>query len=176
MKAQQIIQALYSFFLGLVVVGFVAVGLMTFYPQSRYDQTSSGDDAWRAAVDSWSLGASIILLVCATVIFAVSLVLSERLDVVANGLLLGGVFTMIYAVGVSLDGRTSPLRFVVVAVALLVTVAVGYLKFVRGRRGAATAALAAAAGASASGVAPDVTERLVRVETKLDALRRALDG
>ena len=60
MKAQQIIQALYSFFLGLVVVGFVAVGLMTFYPQSRYDQTSSGDDAWRAAVDSWSLGASII--------------------------------------------------------------------------------------------------------------------
>ena len=60
--------------------------------------------------------------------------------------------------------------------ALLVTVAVGYLKFVRGRRGAATAAVAAAAGASASGVAPDVTERLVRVVTNLDALRRALDG
>ncbi len=49
----------------------------------------------------------------------------------SNGILLGGVFTMIYAVGMTVSSNASVLRFVVVAVALAVTVAIGYLKFVR---------------------------------------------
>lgn len=177
MRTHHLLQVLYSFFLGLVVVGFVGVGLNTFYPQPRYDESNYGNpegagSAYQAAMDLWSLNASMILLTCATVLLAVSLVRPDRMAVLSNGLLLGGLFTMVYAVGMSLSGQGSVVRFGVIGAALAVTFGVGYLKFVRHKgtpeAGAATAGLPVEADES-------LDARVARVEAALDALRRALD-
>ena len=50
---------------------------------------------------------------------------------ISNGLLLGGGFTMLYGVGWIVATDTSVTRFVVMTVALLITLALGYLRFVR---------------------------------------------
>jgi hypothetical protein len=51
--------------------------------------------------------------------------------VISNGLLLGGVFTMLYGVGWIATTGTSITRFLVMTVALVITLGLGYVRFVR---------------------------------------------
>lgn len=166
MRTNTALQVIFAFFLGLVVVAFVGIGVNTFYPEPPWDGSEAG---WA----NWRLVTGIILLVCATVLLAVSLLLPETQGVLSNGVLLGGVFTMVYAVGMTVTSDRSVLRFVVVAAALAVTIGIGYLKFVRRRAAVAAAAAAAPADAQASG---ELAGRLTVVEQKLDAIARALHG
>jgi len=165
MRTNTALQIIFAFFLGLVVVAFVGIGVNTFYPEPAY--VDGRPDQYLG----WQLTTGIILLVCATIILAVSLFLPEHQGALSNGILLGGVFTMIYAVGMTVSSNASVLRFVVVAIALAVTIAIGYLKFVRGR-----AAKAVGQPATGEGVPAELAERLAAVERKLDALGRALQG
>ena len=61
---------------------------------------------------------------------AVSLIRADRLSVISNGLLLGGVLTMLYGTGWTLASGDSRARFWVMAVALLITLLLGYVRFV----------------------------------------------
>jgi len=114
MKTNTALQVIFAFFLGLVVVAFVGIGVNTFYPEPTY----TGGDYPAGLYSDWRLVTGIILLVCATVLLVISLVLPEDQGVLSNGLLLGGVFTMVYAVGVTVSSDRSVVRFVVVAFAL----------------------------------------------------------
>lgn len=173
MRTNNALQVIFAFFLGLVVVAFIGIGVNTFYPEPN----GSG------MYTNWRLTTGMILLVCATMVLVVSLLMPEVQGVLSNGVLLGGVFTMVYAVGVAISTDRSVLRFIVVAVALVVTIGVGYLKFVRGHRSEPAVPIAAgtsgAAIASASvpeDVSAQFADRLAAVEHKLDALARALQG
>ncbi len=167
MRANAALQIIFAFFLGLVVVAFVGIGANTFYPSPDYPVDVTLQDSWAAMRDQWTLVTGIILLLCATALLAVSLFLPEHQAVLSNGILLGGVFTMIYAVGMAFSADTSLVRFGVVTAALAVTIAVGYLKFARGRRAAGPSALD-------PGAVGELGRRLADVERKLDALGRAL--
>lgn len=168
MKGDNLLHVLYSFFLGLVVVGFVGIGVNTFLPEPRVDGYSGGTEP--EVLAAWRLNTCMALVVCATLVMVLSLIRSERQAVISNGLLLGGLFTMVYAVIMSITAGQSLVRFFVILAALVVTVGVGYLKFVRGR---ATPARVPAAATGAAG-ADELVGRLAAVERKLDAIGRAL--
>jgi hypothetical protein len=72
-----------------------------------------------------------LLIVVATLAMAISLVRAERLPVVSNGPLLGRVFTMLYGIGSILVTDAWVMRFLVMTVALVITLALGYARFVR---------------------------------------------
>jgi Flp pilus assembly protein TadB len=165
------LQTIFSFFLGLMVLAFVGVGVNTFYPQpaetsqkaqqdiSRkmealngktanrsltateqaelarlQDQQNALQDKTDAAMKTWARNTSIILVLFATLVMVISLTLSDQLRVISNGLLLGGLFTMIYGVGWVIFSGNSTARFVVILFALAVALALGYVKFVRQRK------------------------------------------
>jgi hypothetical protein len=73
-------------------------------------------------------------VVFATLVLAASLLLADQLRVISNGLLLGGLFTMVYGVGWVIFSGNSVARFWVITLALVVSIGLGYLKFVRGRK------------------------------------------
>ena len=79
----------------------------------------------------WAQSTSIVLIVLATIAMVVSLVRANRLPVISNGLLLGGIFTMLYGVGWIVATESSITRFLVMSVALVITLALGYVRFVR---------------------------------------------
>ncbi|MBN1832187.1 MAG: hypothetical protein JW896_08760 [Deltaproteobacteria bacterium] len=79
----------------------------------------------------WCLSTSIILIIFSTLTLVVSLVRAVQLQVVSNGLLLGGVFTMLYGMGWIAFAGTSTIRFLVMTAALIVTLVLGYVRFVR---------------------------------------------
>lgn len=159
---QSVLQAIFSVFLGLVVTAFVGIGVNTFLPEP--DLRPETESVW----NGWRLTTSIVLLVCATAVMLLSLAVTRAGAVLANGALLGGLFTMIYAVGMGISAGQQWPRFLVMAVALVITVAVGWWRFSR-------RSVAPAPTSSAGGVLPgEADARLAAVEAKLDALGRAL--
>jgi hypothetical protein len=203
------LQTIFSFFLGLMVLALIGVGVYTFYPSPGdaiqkqlnqfYNQQSivgskgveaTGTAATEQAAlqkqindlnnemqvvtEPWARNTSIILVLFATLVMGISLIRSEQLKVLSNGLLLGGLFTMVYGSGWTIASGTSMARFFVVLFALAVTIALGYLKFVRGAKAVAVAP-AVEGGALPAGSAEigDLAARVTAVEDRLAAAASA---
>jgi hypothetical protein len=202
-RQQYALQTIFSFFLGLMVLAFVGVGVNTFYPEPRIQQQDEQQlwremetlqpkaehggeldadararrdalqaqlDALRAEVERarelWARNTSIILVVLATGVMGVSLIRSDQLRVISNGLLLGGLFIMVYGTGWVIFSGQSTARFVVITFALLVTVGLGYLKFVRDRQRAASRPVADGAVSTVDAeVVADLEARVQALET-----------
>ena len=130
-------------------------------------------DALRDAQRPWGRTTSIILMVVATLAMAVSLIRADQLPVISNGLLLGGVFTMLYGVGWIIATDVSKARFVVMAIALVITLALGYARFVRNGKTAADKVGGAPTGAD--GLA-DMESRLRALEERMQEAGRVLAG
>ena len=209
------LQTIFSFFLGLMVLAFIGVGVNTFYPspseihkeqrqelqrqrdelsvqangrkletaqQAEMDRLIAEQNALQRTIEAeekgWARVTSIILVVFATIVMGISLVRSEQLRVVSNGLLLGGLFTMIYGVGWVIFSGNSVARFAVMAFALAVAISLGYVKFVRGRVRAATPAVAAQIASSGAGDAAlaGLEARVSALEERAAAAAAALGG
>lgn len=125
----------------------------------------------RRVRDAWGRQMSIILIAFATLAMAVSLVRADQLPVISNGLLLGGVFTMLYGVGWMVTTENATSRFVVIAVALALTLGLGYLRFVRhGQPAESVRSPAMPADVS------DLDRRVRRLEERMAEAARAFDG
>lgn len=130
----------------------------------------------RSKRDAWSQSTSIILISVATVLMVISLALGESLTILSNGILLGGLFTMLYGVGWGIASGNSLTRFLVLVAALVVSLLLGYFKFARNRGGRASGAVpAAAAGLAATseaaavdaGVVDELAARVSSLELRL---------
>jgi hypothetical protein len=212
-RQQYALQTIFSFFLGLMVLAFIGIGVITFYPQPEYDEPpemrelqreqeqiwSKDRDGELSAADQkrvdeiqeemdalweeqeevrqiWARNTSIILILFATLVMGISLIRSEQLRVISNGLLLGGLFTMVYGVGWIIASGESVARFGVIVFALAITLGLGYLKFVRGKEAGAAAAVAVAGAGGeidAAALGPLVS-RIEALEARTEAAANAL--
>lgn len=78
--------------------------------------------------------ASAVALASSIVAMAVSFVFLRKILLISDGLLLGGVFSLIYSIVRGFDARDNMFRFVIVSVGFAVSLVFGYLKFVRKQR------------------------------------------
>lgn len=144
------IRYIYTFFVGLFLAIFVGMGIAVFYaaPKSPESPNFYGKEltlqeqeqqkafdvkqkAWDKEMQHYNRNASVIILSCAVVVLATSLLLAEKLGVIADGLLLGGIFTLLYGVGRGMAADSNKYRFLVATVGLVVTLVLGYVKFTR---------------------------------------------
>lgn len=148
----------------------------------RLDKQIRAIEKKRDALQStWAINTSIVLITFATALMAISLFLPEHLRVFSNGVLLGGLFTVLYGTAWSFAGGNSRARFFVILVAVVLAIAFGYLRFVRGRKQAEAAARASAA----AGVVPVAVSdegaaallaRVEALEARAAAAAEALGG
>lgn len=136
--------------------------------QTKRDQTRDAD---RVAREVWGRWTSVILIALATLVMAISLVRADQLPVVSNGLLLGGLFTMLYGVGWIIATDTSTIRFLVMTLALAITLALGYVRFVR-RKSIAPAGVTS--GSGESGGLADLEHRVHELERRMTDAATAL--
>lgn len=129
-------------------------------------------DAAQVSRESWGRSTSIILIALATLAMAVSLVRADQLPVISNGLLLGGVFTMVYGVGWIVATDTSVARFLVMTVALGITLALGYVRFVRLRQ--VTSAVPSGPSIADGGGLADIERRVRNLEERMNEAANAL--
>ena len=134
-------------------------------------QRSKLVDATAEARKPWGRSTSMILIVFATLAMAVSLVRADQLPVISNGMLLGGLFTMLYGVGWIVATDTSITRFLVMTAALVITLGLGYVRFVR--RGAASPIAAGSTIPETEGLT-QIEQRVRNLEARMNEAAHAL--
>jgi hypothetical protein len=144
------IRYIYTFFVGLFLAIFIGMGIAVFYPAPLspepppyYGQTMTDSEkkaqsdfevkqkAYDKELWRYNRNASVIILSCAVIVLAISLSFADKIGIIADGLLLGGIFTLLYGVGRGMATDSNKYRFLIATIGLTVTLVLGYLKFTR---------------------------------------------
>lgn len=153
------LEIIYTFFVGILIAVFVGVGIAAFYvepkapeyptmlkvysapvpagapstesakleiEQRKYDAQQK---KYEAQMNIYNRNVSIIALIAAIIVSSISITFFKNLRVIADGLLLGGVITLLYSVVRIFGSGDDKLRFVVVSIGLIVALVLGYKKF-----------------------------------------------
>jgi len=150
-----VIKFVYTIFLALLIALFVGLGISAFYPGPKEPQFPVELDAEKPGCEEtpalktareefnqaqrdytnnfkpYSRNVSIISIAAAILILIASLTLLSKIKMIADGILLGGVFTTIYSIIRGLMSEDTKFRFLIVTVGLLIALVLGYLKFIR---------------------------------------------
>jgi len=152
-----IIKIIYTIFLGILLALFVGLGIDAFYPGPREPEypvelqvekptiQMDGEDELKTVREDYTKktnefrekskiynrNVSIISLMAAIVLLILSLTYLSKIQIIADGLLLGGVFTVIYSIIRGLMSENSQFRFIVVTAGLVIALVLGYLKFIK---------------------------------------------
>lgn len=155
-----LLKAIYVVFLGLIIALFVGLGIAAFYtapvvpkmPPEAVEVTYRKDPSPEAIkaqreyekqqqnynenqLAPYNRNVSIISLIFAVVILTLGMVFSLKFLILSDGILLGGVFTLIYSIINAVGANNVRFTFVIVSIGLVVTIFLGYWKFLRHQKG-----------------------------------------
>lgn len=150
-----IIKFIYTIFLALLVALFVGFGIDAFYQgpeapkypaalevvrqgceQTMEEKTISQEfnksqEKYMDEMKVYNRNVSIISLAAAIIILVLSLTLLTKIKMIADGILLGGVFTTLYGIIRGLMSEGSLFRFLIIVIGLIIALTLGYIKFIR---------------------------------------------
>ncbi|GAA1753179.1 hypothetical protein [Kocuria aegyptia] len=150
----RLVRTAYTLFLGLLLALFVGLGVATVHPgpeepapppaiaaaresrelapeeQQQWAAYEREREAWEDGSMRHSRDVGVIALAASVVLLAVSLAVERRRPVLAHGVLLGGLLTMLHSVVRTLISQDTVAAFAVVTVALAVMLYLGYRRFV----------------------------------------------
>ena len=149
----RVLKMVYTFFLGILLALFVGVGINTFYEPPKAPEyplelnmlqgkepTQSeraaerafqiSEKAYQEKMKPYNRNVSIMTLVAAISFLAISLAFEKRIKVIADGVMLGGLFTLLYSIGRGFASENSKYVFVMITVGLVVVLLLGYHRFV----------------------------------------------
>lgn len=151
---QSFLHVLYAVFIGAFLALFVGFGIAAFYEaperpelsppaatmepdsslqesEDNYDQYQQQNEKYEDEMESYNTTVSGIAVGTALVVFLISLFAARGIPVIADGLLFGGAFTLLYGVGRSFTVSDPQVPFLMLAVALPIVLLVGYMRFYR---------------------------------------------
>jgi predicted histidine transporter YuiF (NhaC family) len=148
-----LLRVIYTVFLALLISLFFGLGVAAFYPRPKapeytpvmkeidsktveaqneqdlkYQQEQSDYQTVRKQYDR---NVSMITLGLAVLAQIVSLLFLNKILIISDGLMLGGVFTLVYSIILGFSTEDARYRFVIVSVGLLITLGLGYIKFIK---------------------------------------------
>lgn len=128
---------------------FVGLGISTFYegphqpeaPVAIEAKTPTAEQeasirqyeqdfrAYEKKAQHYSRNVSIIALICAVVLLIVSFLLERFNQIITNGVLLGGLFTLIYSIIRGFASQDNKMTFITVTAGLIIAIYLGYRRF-----------------------------------------------
>ncbi len=152
-----VLKFIYSIFIGVLLATLVGVGISAFYKspeppdyptrlnfyekpvdasesaelraeQEKFDQVNKD---FQEKNEEYNRNVSIIAIIAAIITLVVSLTFFKKLLVIADGLLLGGVLTVIYGIIRGFGSQDETFRFMVVLIGFLISLILGYIKFIK---------------------------------------------
>jgi quinol-cytochrome oxidoreductase complex cytochrome b subunit len=153
MEDNKILKLVYTFFTGVLIVIFIGVGISAFYPGPKYPeypttanfygksepseeeiavqmQYDKDNKAYQDKMKPYSRNVSIITLTAAIILLVVSILFEKKLSMIADGVMLGGLFTLIYSIIRGFVSEDNKYVFLAVSIGLVVVLYLGYRKFV----------------------------------------------
>ncbi len=152
MQERSILSIIYTLFVGLLMAFFVGFGINTFYapPSSpQYPAILNGGQKeatneqiaaqikfdnqiknYQMLMRPYNRNVSIITLIAAVVLLVISLIYENRIRFISDGVILGGLFTLVYSLIRSFASGDSRYIFMVISISLIVVLVMGYRQFV----------------------------------------------
>lgn len=156
-----VLRLLYTFFVGVLLAVFVGVGVATFYtapksPEYPIELNTLGKEPtaeqlalerkysmkmeeYNEVMKPYNRKTSLITLCAAVILLGISLIYEKRMKILAEGVMLGGLFTLIYSLGRSFAADDTKYSFLAVTVSLVIVLFLGYHRFVSGHNSVAKA-------------------------------------
>jgi len=148
------VKTLYKLFLGVMVALFIGFGVSVFYPgptapeyptelqnigkngmttaQEEQNATFEKEQkAYQAEFAKYSQNVSAIVICFSIVLLILSLTVLLKIEIIGDGILLGGLLTLLYGIIRAFMSESSRFQFGVVTVGLVVALILGYWKFLR---------------------------------------------
>jgi len=152
-----VLKPLYALAIGLLVVAFVGFGISAFYQEPEYpvyppeiegdpnagltaeeerklEEYREKERAYRDISSRYNLVVASISIGIAVLLLVASLLWLNRLPVIGDGTTLGAVFTLFYGLIRAFMTESEQIRFVAVAIGLVILLVLVYLKFARPSR------------------------------------------
>ena len=153
-----ILRIIYTLFIGIFLAVFVGVGISAFYKGPVYPempavlrycsvdlknasqyadlrlQAETFDKAekiYRDTSQIYNRNVSIIAVLAAVMLVVASLTLLRKILLIADGILLGGVLTLLYSTMRGFETQDTRFLFLVVSVGLIISLVLGYIKFIK---------------------------------------------
>jgi hypothetical protein len=155
-----VLRFIYTLFIGILLSLFIGLGISTFYekpkeptpvaypytkplPPQEMDSSYSAKmeqeqieqnkrwEAYSKQMEVYNRNVSMISITAAIIILIISLTLVHNLLLISDGLLLGGVFTLLYSIFRSFETKDSKFQFIIVSVGLIIALVLGYKKFIQ---------------------------------------------
>ncbi len=153
-----ILRLIYTLLLGVFLAIFVGVGISAFYKGPTYpdmpavlkycttevknaqqysefkkvaERFDIQEKSFRSNELLYNRNVTIIAVIAAIILVIASLTLFKKILLIADGILLGGVFTLIYSIIRGFSAEDSRFQFVVVTIGLIISLVLGYIKFIR---------------------------------------------
>jgi hypothetical protein len=156
-----VLKFIYTLFIGILLALFVGFGIAAFYEEPKYPEppislrysTPVYPDTKESSVASqlkadqikqdklnkdfqknlaiYNRNVSVIVLIAAIIYLIVSLTLTKHLLLISDGLLLGGVFSLLYSIGRGFGSNDNKFQFLIVSVGLVISLVLGYIKFIK---------------------------------------------
>ena len=99
-------------------------------PEEEIRKREAEREQYREKLKRFNTTVSILSLILSTDLLALSLSLSTRLAVLGDGILAGGVITLLYGVGLGIHSGGKTMKFAVASLSLVIVLGVGYFRFV----------------------------------------------
>lgn len=148
------IKVLYKLFLALMITLFIGFGIAVFYPSPKapdyptaLEKASSDQltteqkqiesdynikqDKFQEDLSRYNRNVSAIIIGISILLLILSLTILLKVDLIGEGSLLSGLFTLLYGLGRGLATNDSKFQFLVVTIGLIVALILGYIKFIR---------------------------------------------
>lgn len=146
-------KALYIVVIGLLIAAFIGFGIDAFYPspkapkypielefrdesktaETRQNQAefNKQNDEFMKKLATYNQNVSVILIIFSVMILAASIVGLNKLEILGDGLTLGGVFTLFYGIARSMATEEAKFRFIAITIALIIILFLTYWRFLR---------------------------------------------
>ena len=153
MEQNKILQIVYTFFVGILLAIFVGVGINTFYtpptaPQTPVEINPYGkeltdkqiqqqqafekqDREYQDKMKPYNRNVSAIAMTSAVALLALSILFERKIKIISDGVMLGGLFTLIYGIGRGFASEDSKYLFILVTTGLVLVLFLGYHRFVK---------------------------------------------
>lgn len=148
------VKVLYKLFLAVMIALFFGFGVAVFYQapkapeyvgsvmekdpnnltaeqQKQRDDFDVAQKSYEKDFAEYNRNVSAIIIGISVLILIVSLTLLIQIEIIGDGVLLGGLFTLIYGMIRGLMSMDSRYQFGIVTLGLLIALSLGYIKFIR---------------------------------------------
>jgi hypothetical protein len=97
----------------------------------EYEEFQQKQKEYETQIKLYNRNVSIIAISLAVTILVLSIVFASRLEIISDGMMLGGVFTLLYGIGRGFAADDSQFRFIIITVGLVVAMTLGYIRFIK---------------------------------------------